>query len=362
MISYAQNFEDVLLARAFAGRDRGFYVDVGAWLPATDSVTKHFYDLGWSGINIEPVEEYFKLLQKERPRDVNLQIAVGDRKETRRFYRVAGSGLSTFCPEPLAGYSELGLRAEEVDVEVLTLREICETYVRGEIDFLKIDVEGWEKQVILGGDWERYRPRIVLVEAVAPNPKAFLADEPNGFFVPEPAWESWESFLCGQDYELCYYDGLNRFYVRQEDRGLRAAFRFPPNVYDRFETLQMVEMRATLEEVTEAVERLEKERVRLTKDLDRYRSHCGKLERLQEDLSGQVAAAESESRRLGQELRTAEEERGALARDLAAVRQERDEVRGQERLLAARLQAILSSRSWRSTGLLRWLARRLRGG
>jgi FkbM family methyltransferase len=360
MISYAQNFEDVLLARAFAGRGRGFYVDVGAWLPATDSVTKHFYDLGWSGINIEPVEEYFKLLQRERPRDVNLQLAVGERKETRRFYRFAGSGLSTFCQEPVAGYSALGLQAEEVDVEVLTLREICETYVRGEIDFLKIDVEGWEKQVILGGDWERYRPRIVLVEAVAPNPEAFLSADPNGHFVPEPAWESWEGFLCGQGYELCYYDGLNRFYVRQEDRGLHAAFRFPPNVYDRFESLQTVELRARLEEVTEAVERLEKERLRLTGDVERYRSHCGELERRQEDLSGRAAAAESESRRLAQELGAAVEDRDALARDLAAVRQERDELRDQERLLAARLRAVLSSRSWRSTSLLRWLARRLR--
>lgn len=325
MISYAQNFEDVLLARAFAGRDRGFYIDVGAWQPVADSVTKHFYDLGWSGINIEPVEEYFRLLERERPRDVNLQLAVGDRRETRRFYRFAGSGLSTFCQEPLAGYSSLGLRAEEMDVEVLTLREICETYVQGEIDFLKIDVEGWEKQVILGGDWARYRPRIVLVEAVAPDPKAFVSADPQGFVAPEPAWESWEGFLCGQGYELCYYDGLNRFYVRQEDRGLREAFRFPPNVYDRIESLHTVELRARLEEVTEAVERLEKERLRLTHDLDLHRIHCRELEQRQEDLSGRAAAAESESRRLAQEL-----------------------------------QAVLSSRSWRSTGPLRWLARRLR--
>ena len=362
MISYAQNFEDVLLARAFSGRDRGFYIDVGAWHPVIDSVTKHFYDLGWSGINVEPVEEYFKLLQKERPRDINLQLAVGDRRETRRFYRFAGSGLSTFCQEPLADYSALGLQAEETDVEVLTLREICETHVRGEIDFLKIDAEGWEKQVVLGGDWERYRPRIVLVEAVAANPKAFLTPEQPGSVTPQATWESWEGFLCSRGYELCHEDGLNRFYVRQEDRGLREAFRFPPNVYDRFESLPTVEIRARLEEVTEAVEGLEKERVRLNDELDRYRGHCEELARLQEDLSGRAAAAEAGSRRLGQELRAAEEDRGALARDLAAARQERDELRDQERLLAARLQAILSSRSWRSTGLLRWLARRLRGG
>lgn len=300
MISYAQNFEDVLLARAFAGRERGFYIDVGAWLPVADSVTKHFYDLGWSGINIEPVEEYCKLLREERPRDVNLQVALGDRRETRRFYRFAGSGLSTFCPEPLAGYSALGLEAEEVDVEVLTLREICETHVQGEIDFLKIDAEGWEKQVLLGGDWERFRPRIVLVEAVTASPQAFLEPAKPGPVEPEPAWESWEGLLCDHGYELCYFDGLNRFYVRQEDRGLRQAFRFPPNVYDRFESRHLVDLRDRLEEATEAYQRMEREAVRL---------------------------------------------RG--------VEEERDSV-------DARLRAVLSSRSWRSTGPLRWLARRLR--
>jgi hypothetical protein len=179
--------------------------------------------------------------------------------------------------------------------------------------------------VILGGDWARYRPRIVLVEAVAPNPQAFLSTDSSNPTVPEPAWASWEGILRGHGYELCYDDGLNRFYVRQEDRGLREAFRFPPNVYDRFESLPLVEMRARLEEVTAAVERLEKERLRLTADLDRFRSHCGELERRQEELSGRATAA----------LRECDE-------------------------LGARLQAVLSSRSWRSTGPLRWLARRFR--
>jgi hypothetical protein len=172
--------------------------------------------------------------------------------------------------------------------------------VRGEIDFLKIDAEGWERQVLLGGDWQRFRPRIVLVEAVAASPQAFMAPEHAGPVVPEPAWESWEGVLCGQGYELCYFDGLNRFYVRQEDRGLREAFSFPPNIYDRFESRHLADMRDRLEEVTEAYQRVEREAVRLQ-----------------------------------------------------GIERERDE-------LAARLQAILSSRSWRSTAPLRWLARRLR--
>ena len=78
MISYAQNYEDVLLARLFGGRTTGFYVDIGAMDPVLDSVTKHFYDLGWHGINVEPVKELFDDLVMQRPRDVNVCAAISD--------------------------------------------------------------------------------------------------------------------------------------------------------------------------------------------------------------------------------------------------------------------------------------------
>src|ERR1041384_3211716 len=71
LVSYAQNFEDVLLHRIFGNLARGFYVDIGASDPMIGSVTKIFYDRGWSGINIEP-SSTFPRLAAARPRDVNL--------------------------------------------------------------------------------------------------------------------------------------------------------------------------------------------------------------------------------------------------------------------------------------------------
>src|SRR5580700_8067787 len=96
MISYAQNFEDVLLDRLFENRDSGFYVDVGAMDPVHDSVTKAFYDRGWRGINIEPHPQFYERLVAERSRDINLNVAVGDVEETRTLYAFPGEGLSTF--------------------------------------------------------------------------------------------------------------------------------------------------------------------------------------------------------------------------------------------------------------------------
>ena len=77
MISYAQNFEDVMIARLFDAGYRGFYVDIGAAHPEFLSVTRHFYDQGWSGINVEPSLRFHPLLCAARPNDINLQCAIG---------------------------------------------------------------------------------------------------------------------------------------------------------------------------------------------------------------------------------------------------------------------------------------------
>jgi len=86
---------------------------------------------------------------------------------------------------------------------VLTLAELCARHVVGPIDFLKIDVEGGEPDVLHGGDWQKFRPRVILIEAVAPG-------------TGEPAWQEWEPFVLAQGYRFALFDTLNRFYVAQE--------------------------------------------------------------------------------------------------------------------------------------------------
>jgi hypothetical protein len=96
LTSYAQNYEDVMLARAFGGRNTGFYVDVGAADPINLSVTKWFYDLGWSGLNIEPNKQLFERLAADRPRDINLDCGVGAVATEARFFEPAVGELSSF--------------------------------------------------------------------------------------------------------------------------------------------------------------------------------------------------------------------------------------------------------------------------
>jgi|SRR5271155_5707139 len=235
MISYAQNHEDVLLERCFRDQERGFYIDVGAWDPITDSVTQHFYARGWNGINVEPVTEFFERLELQRPRDVNLQCILGDRIGTRALNVIEGSGLSTTRDldasfiEDLAG---IGFAMEVVEVRETTLAEICAEHVPNgaEIDFLKVDVEGAEADVLRGANWKLDRPRVLVIEAIRPVVMNINAPLPKAV----DASIGWEPPLLESGYLFAATDGVNRFYVREEDAVLLEHFRVPVNVLDLY--------------------------------------------------------------------------------------------------------------------------------
>ena len=223
MVSYAQNHEDVLLDRAFPRGRPGFYIDVGANEPVRNSVTRHFYELGWHGINVEPGTYPFGLLAAERERDVNLNVAVSDAEGELTLYELPPdvSGGSTLSDANAARHRESGHPAAERTVATLTLARICERHADATIDFLSVDVEGHEREVLAGGDWEKWRPRIVVVEATEPTTTI-------------PTHEKWEGILLGAGYLFVAFDGLNRYYVREEDADLAPVLAVPVNCLDDY--------------------------------------------------------------------------------------------------------------------------------
>jgi len=245
MLSYSQNAEDVMLARALADVVNGFYVDVGAWDPFLDSVTAHFYEKGWRGINIEPAPCYFEALQAARPRDVNLAVAVGATAGTAPLYLIENSGLSTLDPAVARRHEPLGLSQEQVEIELTTLNAIFERYAPPDVHFLKIDCEGSETQALGAFDLERHRPWIILVEATEPLSQ-------------KPSHGPWEGRLLGSGYSFEYFDGLNRFYIAEEHAALKEAFKVPPNIFDNIEKFRERSIRMALEsEIRELRTRLE---------------------------------------------------------------------------------------------------------
>jgi FkbM family methyltransferase len=230
MVSYAQNFEDVRLRRVFPTETAGFYIDVGAWHPTRGSVTKHFYDRGWRGINIEPTTWGFEAFRTQRPGDLNLNLGLSNQVGTQRFFEEnPPQGRSTFSAlKRDSTRAAEGCEFEERTVPVTTLARICARYVDGPIHFLKIDVEDHEREVLAGADFTRWRPRVVVIEG---GPDA------------------WEGLLSAAGYHLATFDGVNEFYVRAEDRALIPALAAQISILDDFVPHYFAEARTRLDQL-----------------------------------------------------------------------------------------------------------------
>jgi FkbM family methyltransferase len=222
-VSHAQNFEDVMLWRALGGLGEGFYIDVGASDPYWGSVTLAFYERGWHGINIEPDPALFALLVEQRPRDVNLDVGVSSTSGSQTMFFVPNTGNSTLDEREGRLREQEGRVVERRVIPVETLAQIWERHVPSgqEVHFLKIDVEGAEREVLAGLDLTTMRPWIVVAEATRPNTR-------------EPSHQDFEPILVHAGYDVVHRDGINRFYLAREHGELASTFEFPPNYWDHF--------------------------------------------------------------------------------------------------------------------------------
>ena len=172
-LSFAQEGEDMVVARFFEGRKTGFYVDVGAHHPRRFSNTAYFYARGWRGINIDAMPGSMDLFRAERPEDVNLELAIGDGRQQTYFLfnEPALNGLNRTVAERRDGRSGNRI-VDRLEVQTSTLAAVFDEHVPAgqTIDFLTVDVEGHDLEVLASNDWSRYRPRLVLVEDLDRRP------------------------------------------------------------------------------------------------------------------------------------------------------------------------------------------------
>lgn len=193
LVSYAQNREDLFLWGLLGHRPNGNYIDVGCNHERLHSVTRLFYERGWSGLNID-ANEAMASEYSDRARDVFVSSGVGSEPGlvTFRLYP-EHDGLSTFDQDVMALYESSGRPYSDRELKVRTLDDITTEVGLERADFLKIDVEGMEAHVLRGTDLETMRPGVIILEA------SRQAD--------------CNEILLPLGYRIEFFDGLNTYYV-----------------------------------------------------------------------------------------------------------------------------------------------------
>jgi hypothetical protein len=173
-ISYSQEGEDLVLDRLFESKPNGFYIDVGAHHPKRFSNTYKFYCKGWSGINIDAMPGSMDIFKVIRPRDINLEIPVSKEVEDLTYFIFNEPALNTFNEQEadLKSKIEAYHIIEKKILQTRPLSMILDEYLVNAnrlIDFMSIDVEGLDMQVLQSNNWSKYRPTYVLAEDLRVN-------------------------------------------------------------------------------------------------------------------------------------------------------------------------------------------------
>jgi FkbM family methyltransferase len=224
LVSYADNAEDVLLMRAFHDHPDGFFVDVGAGDPTSGSLVRNLSKiLDWTGIHVEPNPDVADRLVAAYPADTVVRSAVGRSREWLTYYSLPDiGGLSTLHPGIASRHAQAGRRVVPMTVPIISLDEVLrKAEVRPGFELLKIDVEGWEEEVLESARLDHWRPRAVVIEATEPES-------------PRRVGPASERLLRDHGYVLALFDGLNQFFARDDEPVLLARLSVPANVFDRF--------------------------------------------------------------------------------------------------------------------------------
>jgi FkbM family methyltransferase len=219
-LSYAQRFEDFHLWRCLGDVANGFYVDIGAGPPVYDNVSFAFYLAGWRGICVEPNPALAALGRAVRPHDYLYEGLCGAAEgEATLYLQREFHGLSTtIAAHAETAEKEVKRSAETLALPMTTLAALCNRRAPARYEFLKIDVEGAEADVLHGADFTQHRPKVIVVEAIKP-------------FTLAPAWDEWEPLLARHGYSYAWDDELNRYYVAEEARALAPRLTEGPKWY-----------------------------------------------------------------------------------------------------------------------------------
>jgi FkbM family methyltransferase len=219
-VSFAQNFEDVVLWRVLNDVGQGRYLDIGAQDPIVDSVSYGFYKAGWRGIHVEPTPFYAARLRECRPDELVIEAAVTEADGPITFYEIPATGLSTGKREIAEGHDAAGYPQRELIVPCVRLDKLLEA-TDGELHWMKVDVEGMEADVLRSWGTSEFRPWVLVIESTYPNSQ-------------KPTQGEWLEGVLGRGYREVLFDGLSRYFLHEAHADRKHLFGSPANIFDNF--------------------------------------------------------------------------------------------------------------------------------
>ena len=207
--SFSQKGEDIMIDKILGNKKMGCYIDIGANDPHRFNNTKRFYNRGWTGVNIEPDPKCYQKIVTNRKRDINLNLGIGDIEENLTFYKLIPDTLSTFSKVEFDNCIKQGYKLDEIiNVDLIKLQEIFKKYFTNKtVDFLTIDTEGFDIQVLQGNDWSKYRPTLICIESVE-----HVCSDGN-----TKKSDSIEKYLNNVGYNKIFDNNLNSIYINTDD-------------------------------------------------------------------------------------------------------------------------------------------------
>jgi FkbM family methyltransferase len=168
-LSYSQEGEDLVLARILGELNltTGFFVDIGAHHPTRYSNTYYFYKRGWKGLNVDALPGTKKLFQRLRARDITIESGVGAEEKMMTYFSFNEPALNTFSAQEAERKNHSPYHiVNTLQIPVVTLKQILDQHLPNNtpIDFMTIDAEGFDHEIVSSNDWNVYRPRVLLVE------------------------------------------------------------------------------------------------------------------------------------------------------------------------------------------------------
>ena len=186
-----------MVSRFFKNKEIGFYIDIGAYHPFKGSLTQKLYKNGWHGVNIDISKTSIDLFKIARPKDININCAIGKVTEETIFFQNSKINQQNSLIRQNPNQKEVKIKCYELN-DILTFNKI------EKVDYINIDTEGTELNVLKGLNFKKIKPSLLTVED-------------NDFDLDSSGKKEKINYMKNQGYTLINNIGVTMFFFKKEE-------------------------------------------------------------------------------------------------------------------------------------------------